>query len=211
MIRLLLPLLLSSAMAAPAGPAKKPVKAAAAPAAAAKPMVFDIDPDHSAITFRIRHLVGRVSGKFTRYSGEFSGTREQAKTWKASAKIDTASIDTGVAKRDEHLRSADFFDAARCPEISFASKQALPMGKTRAKLKGDLTIHCVTKPVVLDLESDGAIVTDPWGKLRAGISASAKINRKDFDMTFNKVLDKGSTLLGDDVDIQIDIEGTARP
>ncbi|MBI5624325.1 MAG: YceI family protein [Elusimicrobia bacterium] len=170
---------------------------------------FTIDPDHSSVGFRIRHLVGRVPGKFTRFSGSFSGKRSDPGTWKTEAKIDAGSIDTGVVKRDEHLRSADFLDTAKCPEISFVSKKAFGAAKTTAKLKGELTLHCVTKPVVLDLESDGT-AKDPRGDLRAGVTARAKINRKDYGIVFNQVLDTGGTLLGDEVEITIDVEGVAR-
>jgi polyisoprenoid-binding protein YceI len=176
--------------------------------AAAPDLVFNIDPEHSSVGFRVRHLVGRVPGKFTRFSGRFSGKRGDPKTWKTDATIEAASVDTGVAKRDEHLRSADFFDTAKCPNITFVSKTAFGAGKTSAKLKGELTLHCVTKPVVLDLESDGTSM-DPWGKLRAGVTARVKINRKDYGIVFNKVLDNGGTLLGDEVEITIDVEGVA--
>ncbi|MFA6316936.1 MAG: YceI family protein, partial [Elusimicrobiota bacterium] len=158
-----------------AAPAKK---AAPAKAQSAQQMDFSIDPEHSSVGFRVRHLVGKVPGRFTRFSGSFSGTRSDPKTWKASAVIEAASVDTGVIIRDDHLRAPDILDTARCPEIRFTSSEAFDVTKNTAKLKGELTLHCVTRPVILDLESDGT-AKDPWGSLRAGVTAKTRINRKD--------------------------------
>lgn len=207
MINLLATLFLTSPCfaAAPAPKKAEPAKAAAA----SHDLAFSIDPDHSSVGFRIRHLVGRVPGRFTRFTGQFSGKLEEPNTWKTEATIDAASIDTNNAKRDEHLRTKDFLDTARCPSISFVSKGAFDAGKSQAKLRGDLTLHCVTKPVVLDLESDGT-AKDPKGNLRAGVTARTRIDRKDFGIVFNKIMDAGGTLLGDDIEVTIDIEGIAR-
>lgn len=207
MTHLLVTLFLASPCFA-AAPAPAGTRAAKA-SEAGQDLSFSIDPDHSSVGFRIRHLVSRVQGRFTRFSGKFSGKRSDPKTWKAEATIDAASVDTGLAKRDEHLRGAEFLDTGNCPNIGFASKSAISSGKTTAKLKGELTLHCVTKPVVLELESDGT-AKDHRGTLRAGVTARAKIDRKDYGIVYNKVLDTGGTLLGDEVEITIDIEGVAQ-
>jgi polyisoprenoid-binding protein YceI len=169
----------------------------ALPAAAA---TYSIDTVHSLIGFRIRHLVAKTSGRFTKYSGTINYTEGKPETWSVEAKIDPASINTDNEKRDGHLRSADFFDVEKCPDMGFKSTKVAKGKDDRWMLHGDLTMHCVTKPVVLDLEVGG--VAGP----KAGFSARTKINRKDFGIVWNKVLDKGSAMLGEDVEVSLDIE-----
>lgn len=171
--------------------------AAAVPAPAA---VYEIDPVHSLVGFRIRHLVARTSGRFTKYSGVIHYTPGKPETWKAEAKIDAASINTDNANRDAHLRSAEFFDVEKCPEITFKSTKVLEAKEDSAKLQGELTMHCVTKPVVLDVELGG--VAGP----KAGFMAKTKVNRKDFGIVWNQTLDTGGFALGDEVEITLDIE-----
>ncbi|MBI4376852.1 MAG: polyisoprenoid-binding protein [Elusimicrobia bacterium] len=167
---------------------------------------YTIDPDHSQVAFRIRHLVGKVSGRFSRFEGQFDYSEGKPAAWKAQATIDAASIDTNNKKRDDHLRAPDFFDAQRCPKMEFKSARVTDVNGNRAKLHGDLTMHCLTKPVALDLEA-GGVGKDPWGNMRAGFTATGKIDRKDFGINWNKVLDAGGAVLGDEVEIMIEIEG----
>ena len=183
------------------------VLAAAALAAPLRAETYNIDPAHSGITFKVRHLVTKVAGRFEKYSGSFDYVPGKPEAWKAQAKIDAASINTNVEPRDKHLRSADFFDVEKCPAIEFQTKEITNVQGDKAKLHGDLTMHCVTKPVTLDLEI-GGVAKDPWGGTRAGATATTTINRKDFGLGWNKALEAGGFLVGDDVEITLDIEGT---
>lgn len=178
-----------------------------AAAASLRAETFQIDPQHSKVMFRIRHLVGKVSGRFNKFEGTFDYEKGNPKAWKASAKIDAASIDTAIDKRDTHLRTADFLDVEKCPKIEFTSTKAASVKGDKAKLLGDLTLHCVTKPVALDLEI-GGVIKDPWGNTRAGATATGTVKRKDFGIVWNKTLDAGGLMLGDDVEISLEIEGT---
>ncbi|MEK6544135.1 MAG: YceI family protein, partial [Elusimicrobiota bacterium] len=130
------------------------------------------------------------------------------RVWSAQASIEVASIDTDVVNRDKHLLSADFFDAERCPKIEFKSVKVSEIRANRAKLEGDLTMHCVTKPVALELEISDEM-KDAQGDIRRAATATATINRKDFGMEYNKTLDAGGLVLGDDVMVVINIEGIA--
>ena len=185
---------------------------AAALAAAASPAAaetYEIDGDHSSISFRVRHLVGKVTGKFTRYEGHFDYEEGKPKSWKANAVIETASIDTGVEARDKHLRQADFFDAARCPKIEFKSTKVSDVAGNKAKLYGDLTMRCVTKPIVLELEL-GGVAKDPWGNVKAGATATGKINRTDWGLEWNKKVETGGVLVGEEIELTLEIEGTVK-
>ena len=176
---------------------------AAAPLGAA---TYQIDPVHSSVAFKVRHLVGKVPGRFAKFSGTFDYAKGKPGAWNASAEIETTSIDTGVEKRDNHLRSPDFFDVEKCPKIVFRSTKVTDADGDRAKLHGDLTIHCVTKPVVLDLELGGE-TNDPKMGHRAGATATTRINRKDFGLKWNMPMEAGGWMVGDDVDVTIEIEG----
>jgi polyisoprenoid-binding protein YceI len=168
---------------------------------------YNIDTDHSKVLFKIRHLgISTVTGRFDKFSGSFAFDPKNVQASKVSATIEAVSVNTDVAKRDEHLRSADFFDVAKFPQITFASKEVRDVQGGKFKVAGDLTIHGVTKPVTLDAELIGT-VKDPWGNERAGFSASATINRKDFGLTYNKVLEAGGLLIGEEVWISLEIEG----
>ena len=178
---------------------------AAAPASA---KTYEIDPAHSSVSFKIRHLVGRVRGRFEKFSGTVDYEKGKPAAWKAQADIETASIDTSVSKRDDHLRNPDFFDAEKCPKISFKSRKVGDVKGGSAKLYGELTMHCVTKPVILDFQISGE-TKDPWGNLRLGASATGTLHRKDWGLTWNKALEAGGVLVGDDVELELDIELTA--
>ena len=170
---------------------------------------YSVDPAHSSVNFTIRHLVGKVTGGFGRCDASFDYDAKDPKSWKADATIQAASINTGIQKRDDHLRSADFFDVAKHPTLAFKSAGVTDVKGNKAKLHGDLTMHGVTRPVVLDLEINGPI-KDPWGGTRVGAAAAGKVNRKDFGISYNKVLDAGGLMLGDEVDIVINIEAAAK-
>lgn len=182
--------------------------AVAAPALHAE--TYEIDASHSNVGFRVKHLVGKVPGRFTKFSGTIDYTPGKPETWKVEAVIDPASINTDNEKRDGHLRSADFFDVEKFPEMSFKSTKVTGAKGDSAKLHGLLTMHGVTKPVVLDLEIGGT-VKDPWGNSKAGFSATGTVNRKDFGIVWNKTLDAGGLMLGEDVSIALEIEAGAKP
>ena len=167
---------------------------------------YKIDSDHTTVGFKIHHLLSYVQGRFNQFEGTFDYDPEKPDTWKVEATIQAASIDTNVAQRDKHLRSADFFDVEKIPTLHFKSTEVTDVTPTSAKLHGLLTIHGVEKPVVLDLEIHG-VLQDPWGNVKAGFTATTKINRKDFGLTWNKALEAGQFLVGEEVLITLDIEG----
>lgn len=185
-------------------------------ALAAKVEKFDVDAEHSSVEFKIRHLIGKVSGKFTKVEGKIDYDAAKSEKLKVWGKIDAASIDTSNEKRDDHLRSADFFDVAnpKKPEykwITFESDKFSDIvtsgEETKGKLSGKITIHGVTKPIVLDVSINGKPVLDPWGNERVAFSAQGILNRKDFGLDWNKPLEKaGGTLVGDDVTLILEIE-----
>lgn len=170
---------------------------------------YEIDASHSQVGFRIRHLIGTVPGRFTKFSGTVQYTPGKPASWKVDAKIDPASINTDNENRDGHLRNPDFFNVEKHPEMSFKSTKVTDVKGSAAKLHGNLTMHGVTKPVVLDLEVGGT-AKDPWGNTRTGFSATGKINRKDFGIVWNKALDAGGVMLGDDVSITLDVEAVLK-
>jgi len=170
---------------------------------------YDIDASHSQVGFRIKHLVGKVPGRFTKFSGTVDYTPGKPGSWKVDATIDPASINTDNEKRDGHLKAPDIFDVAKYPEMTFKSTKVTDVKGDTAKLHGDLTMHGVTKPVILDLEIGGT-TKDPWGNTRAGFSATGTIKRKDFGIVWNKTLDAGGLMLGEDVAISLDIESVLK-
>ncbi len=168
---------------------------------------WSIDPDHSNIGFKVKHLmVSNVRGAFEKHTGVVDLNDQDITKSKVEVSIDTNSINTSVQKRDEHLRSADFFDVAKYPTMTFVSKKVSKAGKDRLKVTGDLTLHGVTRQVVLDVEGPSQESKDPWGNFRRGASASTKINRKDFGLVWNKALETGGVVVGDEVIITLEIE-----
>lgn len=160
---------------------------------------WNFDPSHSTIGFSIRHMViSKVRGRFTRWSGALVLDGDAPAS--TSLEIEVASIDTAEAQRDGHLRSADFFDAEAFPTISFRSTRVDADG-----LVGELTMHGVTREVTLAVEAGGRM-KDPWGNERVGFSATTSINRKDFGLGWNQVLEAGGLLVGEKVDIVIEVE-----
>lgn len=168
---------------------------------------YTIDPSHSSVGFSIRHMmVSNVRGEFQKFQGEVSIDDKDLTRTKVDVTIDAASINTRDAKRDEHLRSPDFFDTAKYPTITFKSKKVAKAGKGKLKITGDLTMHGVTKPVVLDVEGPTAAVKNPWGKMVRGATATATINRKDFGLGWNQALETGGVLVGEEVKIELEVE-----
>jgi polyisoprenoid-binding protein YceI len=167
---------------------------------------YDIDTAHSSAGFAVRHLaVSNVRGEFGKVTGVVEYDAKDPSKTRVEATIDAASVTTREPKRDEHLKSPDFFDVAQYPVITFKSTK-VEKGPQGLRVKGDLTLHGVTRPVALDVQGPTQEVKDPWGNIRAGASATAKINRKDFGMSFNKTLDSGGLVVGDEVAIAIDVE-----
>jgi polyisoprenoid-binding protein YceI len=171
---------------------------------------YEIDPSHSSVGFKVKHLaISSVPGKFAEFKGTFSFDPSNIEASKADATITATSIDTGDKKRDDHLRGGDFLDTSAHPAISFKSSKVEKVSDSEFKAHGDLSIHGVTKPVVLDVTFGGA-VKDPWGKERAAFVATTKINRKDFGLTWSKVLETGGLVVGDDVAITLEVEGVKK-
>ncbi|MBI4971822.1 MAG: polyisoprenoid-binding protein [Candidatus Omnitrophica bacterium] len=166
---------------------------------------FKVDPDHSTVGFKIRHLLGNVNGTFDQFEGTIDYDPAQPELSKTSGTIQTASINTRVSKRDDHLRGGDFFDVEKFPQIAFTSTKVLESTPEGGKLEGVLMIHGVEKPVVLNVEIHG-IANDPWGHTRAAFTATTKINRQDFGLTWNKAVEAGKFLVGDEVTITIEAE-----
>jgi polyisoprenoid-binding protein YceI len=191
---------------------KKIIASIAAIIALALPLVasastWTIDPDHSNVGFKVKHLmVSNVKGNFDKHTGIVELDDRDITKSKVTVSIDTASINTNVQKRDEHLRSADFFDVAKYPTMTFVSKKVVKAGKDKLKVTGDLTLHGVTKEVVLDVDAISKESKDPWGNIRRGTTATTKINRKDFGLNWNKALETGGVVVGEEVAITLEIE-----
>jgi polyisoprenoid-binding protein YceI len=167
---------------------------------------WEIDSSHSSIHFSVRHMVvAKVRGQFTRWTGTIVAEDGDLGRALVNVVIDAASIETGVADRDAHLKSADFFDVARFPEITFTSKGSQWHNDEALRLTGDLTIHGVTREVVLEVEYAGRTM-DPWGNERAGFSAKTGLDRKSFGLTWNQLLEAGGVLVGDRIALEIEVE-----
>ncbi|MEJ5368742.1 MAG: YceI family protein [Bryobacteraceae bacterium] len=177
---------------------------AAAPALVAE--TYTIDGSHSKAQFSVRHLmVSNVRGEFSKITGKIEYDEKKPEAIQIEATIDVNSINTGEPKRDAHLKSPDFFDVARFPTMTFRSKSARKTADGLA-VTGDLTIHGVTKEVVLQVEGPTPEIRDPWGNLRRGATATTKINRRDFGLTWNAALETGGVVVGEEVSITIDVE-----
>jgi polyisoprenoid-binding protein YceI len=173
--------------------------------------VWEIDPAHSSVQFSVRHMmVSNVRGAFTKVAGTVRGDEQDPTHATVEATIDTISIDTREAKRDEHLRSPDFLDVAKYPTMTFRSKKITKTGDGRYDVTGDLTLHGVTREVVLHVEGPSPAMKDPRGGLRAGASATIRIDRRDFGITWSKALDGGGVVVGNDIDVTIDVEGVKK-
>jgi polyisoprenoid-binding protein YceI len=176
----------------------------AVPALAAS-QTYDIDPVHSRVEFTIRHMFSKVTGNFQSFKGTVQYDAASPAASSVNAEIDASSIDTNNERRDGDLKSPDFFDVAKFPTLTFVSSKITPGENGKLKVEGTLTMHGISKPVVLDASFLGS---GPGldGVTRAGFEASTKVDRKDYGIIWNKALDQGSTLLGDDVQINLEIE-----
>ena len=167
---------------------------------------WSIDPAHTNVEFTVRHMmISNVKGQFQKTAGTITVNGSDAASAQIDATIDASSVDTRVERRDMHLKSPDFLDVAKYPTITFKSTKVEADGPNKWKVTGDLTLHGVTKPVVLDVESSGAPVS-MGGKTHAGAAATTKIKRSDFGLTWNKTLETGGMVVGDEVAISIDVE-----
>lgn len=167
---------------------------------------FVVDKAHSEATFQVRHMMSKVSGKFDDFSGKINIDRAKPSASSVEFNIKAASVNTGVSDRDNHLRTAEFFDAARCPELTFKSTSIVATKKKDVyDVTGDLTMRCVTKHITIPVDFNG-FGKDPWGNERAGFSLTTTVNRKDYGINWNKALDNGGFLLSDDVTINVNLE-----
>lgn len=167
---------------------------------------YQIDPTHSSVSFSIKHMmIAKVHGGFEKISGSLNYDAQNPSNSQVEATIDAASINTREPQRDTHLKSPDFFDVEKYPTLNFRSKRIEKDGD-ELKVIGDLTIHGVTKEVTLNVEGPSAELKDPWGNLKIGASATTKIKRKDFGLTWNAAIEAGGVLVGDDVNITLDVQ-----
>jgi polyisoprenoid-binding protein YceI len=167
---------------------------------------YTVDTSHSEVGFTVRHMMfAKVRGQFKTWAATAAYDAADPTKSVFHAEIDTASIDTHEAKRDEHLRSGDFFDAAKFPKITFDSKRIERAGAGAYKLTGDLTIHGATHPITLDVEENGG-GEDPWGNERKGFTAKGSLSRTAFGLTWNQALEAGGVLVSDKVDVDIEIQ-----
>jgi polyisoprenoid-binding protein YceI len=165
-----------------------------------------MDPTHSKVGFRVKHLmIANVTGSFREFNGEVTTEGDDFSTASISFSIKTASVDTEMADRDAHLRSADFFDTEKYPLMTFAGNGLKDLGDDLYELTGSLTIKDVSKQVTLSVEF-GGIMSDPWGNVKAGFSLTGKINRKDWGLNWNAALEAGGVLVSEEVKLACDIE-----
>ena len=167
---------------------------------------YKIDVSHSNVNFKVKHLaISTVNGRFSDFTGSFQFDPANMKDASGTVTIDINSIDTDIADRDKHLRSADFFDAETYPQMTFQSTGVQVVDEENFKLTGNLTMRGVTKPVTLDVVYNG-MAKDPWGNTRVGFTAEGKLNRKDFGLTWNKLMETGGLVVGEEIRIIIEIQ-----
>ena len=171
---------------------------------------YSIDPNHSSAQFTVRHLmVSNVKGAFSKVTGTINYDPTNLAASSVEAIIDASTVDTRQPQRDADLRSPNFFDVAKYPTITFKSTQFYREGN-QLKVKGDLTMHGVTKPVVLDVDGPTPEIKDPWGNQRVGASISTKINRHDWGLNYSKLMETGGAMVGDEITISIDLEAVRK-
>ena len=169
-------------------------------------MAWEVDPAHTTIGFSVRHMgLSTVRGRFTKFDGTIEGDPNDISGATARLEVDLSSIETGDEKRDQHLRSADFFDVENAPKMIFVSKRIVPAGENRYRVVGDLTIRDVTREIELEYEHAGE-GTDPYGKRKAGGTLTGTINRKDWGITWNVALETGGFLVSDKIKLEIDVQ-----
>jgi len=167
---------------------------------------WNVDPTHTVVEFAVRHMmISTVKGVFKKFEGVIYGDPADVTTLRFEGNVDAASVDTGVEDRDNHLRSADFFDVENHPTLTYRSREVRPLGDGEFEIAGDLTIRGITREVPLKARLEGP-GKDPWGYQRIAIEATARINREDFDLKWNTVLETGGVLVGKDVTINLHAE-----
>lgn len=177
------------------------------PSAAEEPVVWELDTTHSTIGFSVRHMmVTTVRGTFNTFSGTVTTAGEDVTAARVSVSIDTASVDTRESRRDQHLRSGDFFEVEAHPTMTFTSTRIERTGSDGLRIEGDLALRGVTRPVVLNVNELTPAITDPGGNQRVGASATARIKRSEFGLTWNRAMEAGGVVVGDDVTIQLDVQ-----
>lgn len=168
---------------------------------------YDVDSSHTAANFTVRHMmVTNVRGSFGNITGTVTLDDKKPENSKVDVEIDTTTVYTGHQKRDEHLKSADFFDVEKFPKATFKSTSVKKAGKNKFKVTGDFTLRGVTKPITLDVTSPAVERKNPWGATVRGAEATAKLNRKDFGLNWNQALEAGGVLVGDEVTLNIEAE-----
>jgi polyisoprenoid-binding protein YceI len=173
---------------------------------------YQIDPRHSSAQFAVTHLmISTVRGEFHQVNGTITVDDGDISQSTVNVTIDATTVDTREPDRDKHLKSPDFFDVAKFPTITFKSTKVESAGPGKLKITGELAIHGVTKQVVLDATVPKPAIKDPWGLQRTAVSGSTKINRQDFGVAWNKSLDSGGVVVGDNVDINLDVEIVVPP
>ncbi|MGB7601878.1 MAG: YceI family protein [Candidatus Sulfotelmatobacter sp.] len=168
---------------------------------------WNLDPVHSVAEFKVKHMmISNVKGQFTRIKGTLHLDETNVTNSSVEASIEAASINTRDEQRDAHLKSADFFDVEKFPTLAFKSTRVTRVADGELAVAGDLTIHGVTRNMVFNVEGPTAAAKDPWGNIRRGLSATAKINRKDFGLTWNSALEAGGLLVGDEITITLELQ-----
>ena len=177
------------------------------PEVTAATTTWNIDPVHSNVEFKVRHLmISNVKGQFKGVTGKLNLNPADLTVSGVEVSIDAATINTNEAQRDTHLKSADFFDVEKFPTLTFKSNRVSKNEDGTLTVAGDLTIHGVTRNVVLEVEAPSAPTKDPWGNTRIGVSATTRVHRKDFGLTWNAALETGGIMVGDEVTITLDIQ-----
>jgi polyisoprenoid-binding protein YceI len=175
-----------------------------------KHISWNIDAAHSGITFSIRHMVfTKVRGRFAKYTGTIQLDDADLSRSSVEVDIDATSIDTGTPDRDTHLKSADFFDVEKFPALRFRSKRVEDLGGGKLRVVGELTIRDVTREITLEAEAGGR-GKDPWGNERIGFFAKTALDRKDYGLKWNQVLEAGGVLVGDKVEIELDVQAVSK-
>jgi len=168
---------------------------------------WNLDPAHSVADFKVKHMmISNVRGRFAKVSGSLTRDEADPANSRVEASIDASSLETHDGQRDAHLKSADFFEVEKFPTLAFKSTRIGHVRDGELAVEGDLTIRGVTRPVVFSVEGPTPPAKDPWGNTRIGVSATTKINRKDFGLTWNAALETGGVLVGDEGSITLDVQ-----
>ncbi|SRR6266496_2536451 len=183
------------------------MSAVVAPELKSTSTLWNIDPVHSQAQFKVKHMmISNVKGEFTSVKGSLQFDEANIENSQIEAEIDTASINTREPQRDAHLKSADFFDVEKFPTLTFRSTSVGKKADGELAVAGELTIHGITRTVTFEVEGPSVPTKDPWGNTRIGLSATTRINRKDFGLTWNAALETGGILVGDEVTITLDVQ-----